>query len=52
MKRPDTTPAFEMKQKVRIITIKTKKKSTFILIIIKEIKSEKDLNSVYKPEND
>ena len=41
----------EKKQKIYIIITKTKKKSTFILIIIEEIKSKKDSNSVYKPEN-
>jgi hypothetical protein len=51
VKRPDTTPALEKKQKVRIITIKTKKKSTFILITIEEVKSEEDSDLIYKPEN-
>jgi hypothetical protein len=52
VRRPDTIPALEKKQKVYIIIVKTKKKSTSILIMIKEIKSKKDLNSVYRPEND
>ena len=52
MKRPDITPAFKKKQKIYITAIKTKKKGTFTLIIIEEIKSEKDSDSVYGPEND
>jgi hypothetical protein len=52
VKRLNITPALKKKQKVRIITIKTKKKNTFILIIIKEVKSEEDSDLIYKPEND
>ena len=52
MKRPDTTPAPEKKQKVYTTVIKTKKKSTSILITIEEIESEEDSDSVYGPEND
>jgi hypothetical protein len=39
------------KQKVYIIATKTKKKSTFIPIIIKEVESEEDLDLVNRPEN-
>jgi len=42
----------EKKQKIYIIITKTKKKSTFILITIEEVKSEKDSDSIYRPEND
>ena len=52
MKRPDITLTPEKKQKVRTIIIKTKKKSTFILITIEEVKSEEDSDLVYGPEND
>jgi len=52
VKRPDITPALKKKQKVRTITIKTKKKSTSIFIMIKEVKSEEDSDLVYGPEND
>ena len=50
-RRPDTTPAPEKKQKVYTITIKTKKKSTFTPIIIKEVESKEDLNLVNGLEN-
>jgi hypothetical protein len=52
VRRPNTTLAPKRKQKVYIIVIKTKKKSTFTPIIIKEIESEEDLNLVNRPEND
>ena len=52
MRRPNTTLAPKKKQKIYIITIKTKKKSTSISIIIKEVKSEEDLNLVNRLEND
>jgi hypothetical protein len=40
------------KQKVYIIAIKTKKKSTSIPIIIKEVESEEDLNLINRLKND
>jgi hypothetical protein len=52
IRRPNTTLAPKKKQKVYIITIKTKKKGTSIPIIIEEVKSEEDLDLVYRPEND
>ena len=52
MKRPDITLTPEKKQKVRTIIIKTKKKSTFISVMIKEVESKEDSDSVYGPEND
>ena len=42
----------EKKQKVYIIVIKTKKKSTFTPITIKEVESEEDLDLVNGLEND
>jgi hypothetical protein len=39
------------KQKVYIIAIKTKKKSTSIPIIIKEVESKEDLDLVNRPKN-
>jgi hypothetical protein len=52
VRRPDITPAPEKKQKVYTITVKTKKKSTSISVIIEEVKSEEDSDLVYGPEND
>ena len=52
MRRPNTTLAPKKKQKVYTIAIKTKKKNTFIPIIIKEVKSEEDLDLVNRLEND
>jgi len=40
------------KQKVYIIAAKTKKKSTSIPIIIKEVESEEDLDLINRLEND
>jgi hypothetical protein len=40
------------KQKVYIIATKTKKKSTSILIIIKEVENKEDLDLVNGLEND
>jgi hypothetical protein len=51
MRRPNTTPALKKKQKLYTIAIKTKKKGTSTPIIIEEVKSEEDLNLVYRPEN-
>jgi hypothetical protein len=52
VRRPNTTLAPKKKQKIYIIAIKTKKKSTSILIIIKEVESKEDLDLVNRPEND
>jgi len=52
VRRPDTILAPEKKQKVRTITVKTKKKGTLIFIMIEEVESKEDSDSVYKPEND
>ena len=51
MRRSNTTLAPEKKQKVRTIAIKTKKKSTSIPVIIKEVESKEDLDLVNRPEN-
>jgi hypothetical protein len=51
VRRPNTTLAPKKKQKIYIIAIKTKKKSTSIFIIIKEVKSKEDLDLVNRPEN-
>jgi len=51
MRRPNTTLAPKKKQKVYITATKTKKKSTFIPIIIKEVKSEEDSDLVNGLEN-
>jgi hypothetical protein len=50
-RRPNTTLAPKKKQKVHTTAAKTKKKGTSIPIIIKEVKSEEDSDSVYGPEN-
>jgi hypothetical protein len=52
VRRPNTTLAPKKKQKVYITATKTKKKSTFTPIIIKEVKSKKDLDLVNRLEND
>jgi hypothetical protein len=52
VKRPNTTLAPKKKQKVYIIATKTKKKSTSIPIIIKEVESKEDLDLVNGLEND
>ena len=51
MRRPNTILAPKKKQKIYIIAIKTKKKSTFILIIIKEVESKEDLDLVNRLKN-
>jgi hypothetical protein len=51
VRRPNTTLAPKKKQKIHTIATKTKKKSTFISIIIKEVKSKEDLDLVNRPEN-
>ena len=51
MRRPNTTLALKKKQKVYIIATKTKKKSTFTPIIIKEVESKEDLDLVNRLEN-
>ena len=51
-RRPNTTLAPKKKQKVYIIAIKTKKKSTFTPIIIKEVESKEDLDLVNGLKND
>jgi hypothetical protein len=52
VRRPNTTLAPEKKQKVYTIATKTKKKSTFTPITIKEVESKEDLDLVNGPEND
>ena len=52
MRRPNTTLAPKKKQKIYTITTKTKKKSTSIPIIIKEVESKEDSDLVNTPEND
>jgi len=51
VRRPNTTLALKKKQKVYIIATKTKKKSTFTLIIIKEVESKEDSDLINKLEN-
>jgi hypothetical protein len=51
VRRSNTTLAPKKKQKVYIIATKTKKKSTFIPIIIKEVESKEDLDLVNRLEN-
>ena len=51
MRRPNTTLAPKKKQKIYIITIKTKKKSTSISIIIKEVESKEDSDLINRLEN-
>jgi hypothetical protein len=51
VRRPNTTPAPEKKQKVYTTATKTKKKSTSTPIIIKEVESKEDLDLVNGPEN-
>jgi hypothetical protein len=52
VRRPNTTLVPKKKQKVYIIAIKTKKKSTSTPIIIKEVENKEDLDLVNRPEND
>jgi hypothetical protein len=52
MRRPNTTLAPKKKQKICIIATKTKKKSTSISIIIKEVESKEDLDLINRPKND
>ena len=52
MRRLNTTLAPKKKQKVYTIAAKTKKKSTSIFIIIKEVESKEDLDLVSGLEND
>jgi hypothetical protein len=51
VRRPNTTLAPEKKQKVYTIATKTKKKSTFTLVIIEEVESKEDLDLVDRLEN-
>jgi hypothetical protein len=51
VRRPNTTPVPKKKQKVHTTATKTKKKSTSTPIIIKEVESKEDLDSVNRPEN-
>jgi hypothetical protein len=52
VRRPDTTLAPEKKQKVCTAAAKTKKKSTFTLVMIEEVESEEDSDLVDGLEND
>jgi hypothetical protein len=51
MRRPNTTLVLKKKQKIYTIATKTKKKSTSIPIIIKEVESKEDLDLINRPEN-
>jgi hypothetical protein len=52
VRRPNTTLAPKKKQKVYTIAVKTKKKSTPILVIIEEIESKEDSDLVNRPKED
>jgi hypothetical protein len=51
-RRPNTTLAPEKKQKIYTVAAKTRKKSTPISIMVKEVESKADSNLVYRSENE
>jgi hypothetical protein len=52
VRRPNTTLAPEKKQKIYTAAAKTRKKSTPVFVIVKEVESEADSNLVYRSENE